>query len=476
MLTASAWASQNQLNNKPWLILGKGPSFRKFAGVDIAKLHVLALNHVVREVKCDAALMMDFDVFDSCRRAILENARFVLLPWRPHFNFRPSARTLEDLVRDDADLAKLAHENRLVVFNALTGRDFPPLAGEPITSIKFFSAEAALNILADNGVRRIRTLGVDGGASYAGAFSDLNDKTLLANGREDFDKQFGQFNQTLRRHPELLFGPLNIETPVRIFIGSDPTQALGARIFEYSVRRFASMSTSFEVIDNEGLPEPADPLRRARTGFSFCRFKIPELCGWRGRSIYVDADMQVFTDIKDLWTRDFEDAWVLYSELAGSGGRTPQFSVMLLDCANLDWDAKDLITRLDAGEFDYKGLMGDFAMMPADKKKPLLEFEWNSLEHYEPARTKLVHFTDMPTQPWVSNANKHGEVWYAELRRAIEDGFVTRDDLFEEIERGHVSPLLPKWAKIGAYPEGEKLAGAWEPPYKRFARQVAGAR
>jgi hypothetical protein len=476
MLTASAWASKNELNNKPWLILGKGPSFRKFAGVDAGKFHVLALNHVVREVKCDAALMMDFDVFESCRSAILENARFVLLPWRPHFAFRPTGRTLADMTRDDADLARLSREGRLVVFNAQTGRDYPPLPGEPIISIKFFSAEAALNILADNGVRNVRTLGIDGGASYADTFRDLNEKTLLANGRTHFGKQFEQFNQTLRRHPQLVFGPLDTQTPIRVFIGADPTQALGARLFEYSVRRFASMSTTFEVIDNEGLPEPADPLRRARTGFSFCRFKIPKLCRSRGRSIYVDADMQVFTDIKDLWQRDFEDAWVLYSELAGSDGRVPQFSVMLLDCANLDWDATDLIRRLDRGEFDYKNLMWDFAMMPAEKKKPLLEFEWNSLEHYEPGRTKLVHFTDMPTQPWVSDTNKHGGVWYAELRRAVQDGFVTQDDLFEEIARGHVSPLLPKWANLRAYPEGEKLAASWQPPYKRFARLLASAR
>ena len=30
-----------------------------------------------------------------------------------------------------------------------------------------------------------------------------------------------------------------------------------------------------------------------------------------------------------------------------------------------------------------------------------LPFKWNSLEHYDD-ETCLIHFTDMPTQPWVS--------------------------------------------------------------------------
>ena len=91
-------------------------------------------------------------------------------------------------------------------------------------------------MLAASGARHIRTLGVDGGNTYDRAFDDLNDVTLLANGRDTFDKQFAKFAETLCRYPDLIFGPLNMQIPVRIFIGSDETQLLGAKIFEYSVR------------------------------------------------------------------------------------------------------------------------------------------------------------------------------------------------------------------------------------------------
>ena len=44
---------------------------------------------------------------------------------------------------------------------------------------------------------------------------------------------------------------------------------------------------------------------RPRTPFSFQRFLIPELCGYSGKAIYLDADMQVFRDIRELWNYDF---------------------------------------------------------------------------------------------------------------------------------------------------------------------------
>jgi hypothetical protein len=473
MLTAHEWAQKAEIAVQPWLILGKGPSFSKVASVDPGAFATLALNHAARDVKCDAALMMDFDVFEACGEAIAANARYVLLPWRPHFAHMPTSKTLAHLVAENPLLTRLDAEGRLVLFNAQSARDFAPHPREPITDIKFFSAEAALNILADNGVQVVRTLGVDGGAQYASTFNDLAGSTLLANGRTDFDKQFTQFAQTLRRHPELTFGPLDVQTPVRFFIGADATQILGARLFEYSVRRFASISTRFDIIDNAGLPEPTDPQRRARTGFSFCRFKIPELCRHRGRAIYVDADMQVFSDVRDLWTRDFEEAWLLYSEALSTAGRVPQYSVMLLDCAKLGWDAKALVEALDRGEYDYKGLMHDFSMMAAERKRAGLEFAWNSLETYSEGETKLIHYTDMPTQPWVSNKNKNGEVWYAEVRRALADKFITREEIDAEIARGHISPMLPTWAGLEPYPDCEALAARWTPPFKRFTRKAA---
>lgn len=473
MITASSWFRQSTVNQKPWLILGKGPSFRKLPNVDRDAYHILALNHVARELRCDVALMMDLEVADAIGESLITNANFVFVPWHPHVRNKPSELNCEQLLPDYPALKRLSAEGRLVVFNAQTARGLDPLPGEPVTDIKFFSAEAALNLLADNGARTVRTLGIDGGNSYASRFSDLDDETLLVNGQPNFDRQFERFSATLRKYPDLNFAPLTAPSPIRIFIGADPTQVLGAKMFEFSVRQYASMSVTCEIIDNEGLPVPSDPKKRARTGFSFCRFKIPELCGYKGRGIYVDADMQVFTDIKDLWTRDFGAASVLYSELPPQDGgkRIPQFSVMLLNCAELDWDARKLVASLEHDDMDYAKLMFEFAMLPAQKKQALLEFEWNSLEHYEAGKTKLIHYTDMPTQPWVSNANKNGHLWYKALRDAVSSGFVTMEEIEQEIDKGNISPMLPVWAGLAQPHDAEARARAWTPPYKRFVKK-----
>ncbi len=469
-IPVGSWLRAQNAAAAPWLILGKGPSLARHDPADTSR-RVLALNHVARAYPCDLALMMDLDVVLEAGQAIAANAKAIAMPWRPHVDNAPSQHTLDHFIQEHPLLADLAREGRLVMFNALTAeRHGGHRADMPVTRVRYFSAEAGLNVLADNGVGDIRTLGVDGGDLYAEQFADLTDRTRLANGQESFDPQFGEFAATLRAHPELVFGPADMQSPARIFVGADATQLLGARVLEYSVRRWASISTTFDIIDNEGLPVPIDPERRARTGFSFCRFKIPELCGYQGRAIYVDADMQVFTDIKDLWSRDFGDAWILYSEAPGKTGRTPQYSVMLMDCEKLGWNASDLVNRLDSGEFDYASLMHEFAMMPEEKKSPDLEFEWNSLEHYEENRTKLLHYTDMPKQPWVSDRNRHRGIWYAELRRAIDDGFISLDEVYRAMELGHVSPLLPRWAGIPSHPDGARLKRNWTAPFKRFIR------
>src|SRR5262249_52653899 len=57
-------------------------------------------------------------------------------------------------------------------------------------------------------------------------------------------------------------------------------------------------------------------------------------------------------------------------------------------------------------------------------------------------RTCLLHYTDMNRQPWVSTRNPNGHLWIACLRRAIDKGFITRNELQHEIDSGHVRPSL----------------------------------
>ena len=466
ILDLMQWAGSFDAAGRPWLLLGKGPSYSYLPQVPLDEFRVCTLNHVIREVPADIAHVIDIDVVVDCAEAIERQAGVLVMPYHPHEKHRPSARTLVDYAAQIPVLARLAGQGRLIGYNLSTTTRRH--GDSPVIDVRFFSAEAALNMLTTIGARTVRSLGVDGGSQYSAAFSDLDDTTRLANGHASFDGQFRTIAATILRSG-VDYAPWHVQSPVRVFVGSDHAQVAGVKVLEYSIKKFASMSVQVEKIDDTGVPVPQKVEHRSRTGFSFSRFRIPELCGHRGRGIYVDADMQVFTDITDLWTRDFDGNHLLYAEQDSESGRIPQYSVMLLDCEALQWDVGRIVAGLDAGEYDYAGLMQRMCIVPSDKQAPLLPEAWNSLERYEPGETRLIHYTDMPTQPWVSPDNPNGHIWYECAREAVETGFLSRDFLYGEVAAGHVSPDLPGWLGLPDPEDHARLRRDWVPPFRRFA-------
>jgi len=469
MLDIIEWSKAFNPASKPWIILGKGPTFQKIRNIDPAAYHTCSLNHVVRELPVTLAHIIDIDVVADCADAINRNARFLVLPYRPHFKNSPGEKTLDDCIRELPILNKLNNGGRLIWYNLSTS---PPREGSPVIKAKFFSAEAALNLLVACGVGVIRSLGVDGGRTYSQQFDDLKDKTLLANGHQSFDRQFNGICETIRRS-HVFYAPLHVRAPIRVFVGADSAQTLGVKILEFSIKKHTPMSVEVQLIDDRDVPIPQNPRSRSRSGFSFSRFKIPAMCGYRGRAIYMDADMQVFTDLTRLWTWEMDGADVVYCQQPPERGRPPQYSVMLMDCASLSWNVAEIVQGLDEERFTYEQLMASLCIVPEDRKKMILPFEWNSLEYLEEGKTSLIHYTDMPTQPWVSNTNPFAHVWYKALKEAVQEGFLPIEDLYKEIDAGHVSPELPGWAGLPDPPHKDKLLQQWIPPYRRFSGKPA---
>jgi hypothetical protein len=188
------------------------------------------------------------------------------------------------------------------------------------------------------------------------------------------------------------------------------------------------------------IPLPRDPQNQPRTPFSFQRFLIPELCGFEGRAIYIDSDMQVFTDIRELWTLDLSEQDILTVANRHRTNRNPQFSVMLLNCKTLDWKISDIVDKMDRGEFSYEDLV--YKMKLAPRISAAIHPRWNSLEHYTADETALIHFTDMNTQPWVSRRNRHGKIWCEGLMKCVDLGIVPFSMLEEHCQRQWIRPSL----------------------------------
>jgi len=468
MIELRAWIRSTTFDPKPWLLLGKGPSFSRRGEFPLQEYNLMGLNNVVSEQKVDVAHIIDIDVVEKCAEALRTNCGFLVIARRPHVRFRPGERRLEDYFDDLPVLRELDEQQRLVWYNARTA---PPVDDSPQIGVRFFSSEAAMNILGEMGVKVVRTLGIDGGTQYSIEFKDLPE---LQNGLPSFDAQFRELEDIVAKW-EIDYDPL-LE-PMRVFCGLDESQVIPARVLEYSIRKHASLPVRFYPMLDVPTPVPQDPRNRARTGFSFSRFHIPKLTGYKGRALYLDADMQVFGDLAELWEIPFDGAKVACTrqdqppeQWRDSTWFKPgrQMSVMLLDCARLDWDIEDIVHGLDEGRYTYEQLMFDLAVVGPDEINDNIPSEWNHLEHYEPGKTKLVHYTVVPTQPWKNDKNALRTLWEPEFEEARAAGVVHRDEAWRHARRGYIKPAL-------AFPSNRRLAWALAVAAGRFRRGVQAA-
>ncbi len=209
------------------------------------------------------------------------------------------------------------------------------------------------------------------------------------------------------------------------------------------------------------LPDPKDPRNGKRTGFSFTRFAIPKLMGHKGRAIYLDADMLVLRDFRELWSLPFGECKIIIQESAAPADssaaprgtnkkRQKQCSVMLLNCGALNWDPEEIISGLD-GRYSYEELLYNMCILEEHEISYAVPFEWNSLEVFEPGKTGLIHYTDMQTQPWVYANNPNAWIWLEELRLMLENGSMAMSEIEREVSLGYFRPsLIQQMADFGA--------------------------
>ena len=240
--------------------------------------------------------------------------------------------------------------------------------------------------------------------------------------------------------------------PVRVFVGADRSQALAIKALEHSIKRHSALPVQIVPMVDLPIRTPKDVSNSQRTGFSFSRFVIPQLAGYAGKAIYMDADMLVFKDIRSLWDIPFDGAKVVIQQEVkhqdlttrkpgAPSSRGKQSAVMLLDCGRLDWNIDRVIDGLDRHDYNYEMLMYDLCLLREDEIKYGIPFEWNSLEYYD-IETCLLHYTDVATQPWTSCRNAHGERWFNEIRLMLENGSLSIGELEREIALGYFRPSL----------------------------------
>jgi hypothetical protein len=230
--------------------------------------------------------------------------------------------------------------------------------------------------------------------------------------------------------------------PIRIFCGGDRSQQLPFKVFAYSVQRHTARAVEVRTIDNALSPIPDDPRYQPYTEFSFARFVIPALCGHAGRAVYMDSDMLVSADIGELWDTDMQGAAIAIEiGSRAQADRGKHAAVMLMDCSKLPWKVEEIVAGLGT-RYAYKALMQIDPLLQPGMMRELIPAGWNELDHFEPGRTRNIHYTKIVTQPWVHAGHPHGQPWVEEVARMLREGALSADEVREEVKLGYVRPSL----------------------------------
>lgn len=162
---------------------------------------------------------------------------------------------------------------------------------------------------------------------------------------------------------------------LRVFIGYEPRQPLAFNVLQHSIARHASVPVSITPLVLSQLPIK----RRGLTEFTYSRFLVPYLCNYEGLAVFMDADIVVKGDIKELFdAADGSAVQVMKAQ--------PKFewaSVMLFNNEKCRVLTPEFIERdPDLFGLEWAPVVGE------------IPDEWNHCVGYqEPKEAKLYHYT-----------------------------------------------------------------------------------
>ncbi len=228
---------------------------------------------------------------------------------------------------------------------------------------------------------------------------------------------------------------------VRVFVGTEPKTEIARKVLQCSINRRTNADVEFIPMIGKDWHYSTEGFHQG-TGFSLRRWMIPAYCGWHGRAIYLDSDQLVFSDIWDLWTQPDQRpvqgcaAWMTFQPSKFSAKPHPNSSVMVVDCERakaLPFFHIDRVLEYlknNPSKEAYGNLMFPNWMKPGPGQ---IGVEWNSLNVFAPGKTKLLHYTKEPEQPWYVPDHPFALQWKLEFQIALNLGYVTPEEVREAV-------------------------------------------
>jgi lipopolysaccharide biosynthesis glycosyltransferase len=222
---------------------------------------------------------------------------------------------------------------------------------------------------------------------------------------------------------------------MKVYVGYDTREDIAYQVCKHSITTKQPAAEirplkQQELRDAGWYTRPKDKL--ASTEFTFTRFLIPELMNFKGWAVFMDCDMILTTDIKEL----FDQADDKYAVMCVQHDYTPKegtkmdgqkqtiyprknwSSVMLFNCGHPS-NAK--LTQDMVNDPEINGAYLHRFSWLKDEEVGELEHTWNYLVGvYDDIETpKLIHYTE--GGPWFENYRdcEFNELWKHELQEMM---------------------------------------------------------
>jgi lipopolysaccharide biosynthesis glycosyltransferase len=248
---------------------------------------------------------------------------------------------------------------------------------------------------------------------------------------------------------------MNNQENIKVFIGSGEASLLERKVAIYSLQKhtqrqldiyvFNGTHNAIELNDQEPFLAPLSLKLKYHniTEFSLYRFLIPQICNYQGKAIWIDSDTVCLADIAELFDTSLNGCDFLAKAEAYNTRSSNLWglSVMLIDCKQTRFDLETYFNEIAQGLYTYT----DFSCMsPAflahhPLKIGQLDPQWNVFDYCD-EQTKLIHYTNLNTQPWKYPHHPYGELWFEYFEEARKAGYITERDIELSLVRAYVRP------------------------------------
>jgi hypothetical protein len=228
---------------------------------------------------------------------------------------------------------------------------------------------------------------------------------------------------------------MNLSIP--IFIGTDPRERAATNVLVDSLVQESSVPLSITLLVTPQLETSGlywrEPSPMQSTAFSFTRFLVPYLMGFKGWAIFMDCDMLCRGDIADLWAQRDEqyalmcvqhdhrpsEARKFLDELQTTYPKKNWSSLMLMNCSRCSYLTPEYVNTASGLDLHR------FLWLNSESEIGSITGGWNYLvaeqDHSLAASSPLLHWT--LGGPWFKDQRTMGEGLAAEWFAARDAAF-----------------------------------------------------